>query len=415
MTEEKKVYTLLQLNRSIKNALETKSGHRGFWVKAEIAKVTHTSKGFAYIDFVEESNGVRKAAIKGNIWSSALEKIKAQLGSDFNSVLKAGSEIVFLCRVTFHEVYGLSLSISEIDLSFMLGELERRKKEAIEHIKKEGIDELNKALTLPRVIHKIALVGSPGTSGFRDFCHHVCYNKYQFKFDIEVFRSPVQGAEAPPKIIEALRSADSSGADTIVLVRGGGSPLDLDCFNNLDLAIAIGNLKTPVLTGIGHETDFSVADLVAHEHLKTPTDVGEFVVNRSLKFASLLIEIASKVGSRAITALSRENKFLSNASLLIREMSLKVLSDKKAELGQINIDIKREFERCLSKNSDTLNTIANTIKLLHPSNTLQRGYSIVKSEGKSIRSVDQVSVGDSVEVELTDGFLKATINEINKK
>ena len=411
MTEEKKVYTLLQLNRSIKNALETKSGQKGFWVKAEIAKVTHTSKGFAYIDFVEESNGVRKAAIKGNIWSSALENIKTQLGTDFNSVLKAGSEIVFLCRVTFHEVYGLS----EIDLSFMLGELERRKREAIEHIKKEGIDKLNKALFLPRVIHNIVLVGSPGTSGYRDFCHHVCHNKYLFKFDINVFSTPVQGAEAPSKIIEALKSADSSGADAIVLVRGGGSPLDLDCFNNLDLAIAIGNLKTPVLTGIGHETNFSVADLVAHEYLKTPTDVGEFVVNRSLKFASLLIEIASRVGSRSITALSRENKFLSNASLLIREMSLNVISDKQAELGQINIDIKREFERCLTKNSDTLNTISNTIKLLHPSNTLQRGYSIVKSGGKSIPSISKVSIGDFIEVELADGFIEATINEINKK
>ena len=187
MGGEKKVYTLYQLNRSIKNALETKAGESGCWVKAEIAKVSKSKSGHVYIDFIEEKDGVKKAAIRGTIWNSAMRAIASSLGEETDSVLNVGSEIIFLCKVTFHEVYGLSLIISEIDLSFMLGELERRKKDTIEHLKKKGIDMLNKARSLAMVPHKIALIGSPGTSGFRDFAHHVLHNEWIFRFDIEVY------------------------------------------------------------------------------------------------------------------------------------------------------------------------------------------------------------------------------------
>ena len=412
MASEKKVYTLYQLNRSIKNALETKAGKSGFWVKAEISSITKSKTGHTYVDFVEEKDGVRLAAIRGTIWSSAMRNIKSQLGDDSETILSKGSEIVFLCRVTFHEVYGLSLSISEIDLSFMLGELERRKKETIDHVIKKGIDKLNKKLVLPRVIHKIALVGSPGTSGFRDFAHHVLYNEWRYRFDIDVFSAPVQGVEAAPKIIEAIKKADDYNFDAIVLVRGGGSPLDLDCFNSLDLAIAIGNCKTPVLTGIGHETDMCVSDIVAHQYFKTPTDVGDFIVDRSLLFGSLLIEIATKVGTRSQTAIFREQSFLEKAKLLIREQSSKLIMEKKNDFIQIRIDLKREFERLIEKHKEAISNIQNTIKLLHPRNTLARGYSVVRLDGVAIPSISNLKKGDDVDVQLKDGEFSATITEL---
>ncbi len=412
MASEKKVYTLYQLNRSIKNALETKAGKSGFWVKAEISSITKSKTGHTYVDFVEEKDGVRLAAIRGTIWSSAMRNIKSQLGDDSETILSKGSEIVFLCRVTFHEVYGLSLSISEIDLSFMLGELERRKKETIDHVIKKGIDKLNKKLVLPRVIHKIALVGSSGTSGFRDFAHHVLYNEWRYRFDIDVFSAPVQGVEAAPKIIEAIKKADDYNFDAIVLVRGGGSPLDLDCFNSLDLAITIGNCKTPVLTGIGHETDMCVSDIVAHQYFKTPTDVGDFIVDRSLLFGSLLIEIATKVGTRSQTAIFREQSFLEKAKLLIREQSSKLIMEKKNDFIQIRIDLKREFERLIEKHKEAISNIQNTIKLLHPRNTLARGYSVVRLDGVAIPSISNLKKGDDVDVQLKDGEFSATITEL---
>jgi exodeoxyribonuclease VII large subunit len=412
MGEDRKVYSLFQLNRSIKKALESKAGSTGFWVKAEIASITFSKRGHVYLDFVEEVEGERKAAIRGTIWSSAVDKIKSKLGESTESVLKKGSEIVFLCRVTFHEVFGLSLSISEIDLTFMLGELERRKNETISSVKKDGIDKLNKLRPLPTVIHKIALVGSPGTSGFRDFAHHVLHNEWRFKFDIEVFSASVQGIEAVSKIIDALKLARESEPDVIVIVRGGGSPLDLDCFNSLDLAIAIGETDTPVLTGIGHETDFCVADLVAHRYFKTPTDVGDFMVDRTLSFASKLIEIATKVGSRSQHILHRESTMISSAKILLRELSTKLISDNISSFNQIKIDLKREIDRVLEKQKESLKTILNTIKLLRPENTLSRGYSILRHNDKAISGISTLNVGDAIDIQMKDGNVKATVNKL---
>ena len=380
----------------------------------EIANITNSKTGHVYVDFVEERDGVRKASIRGTIWSSAMRIINSQLGDDTDTVLSVGSEIVFMCRVTFHEVYGLSLSISEIDLSFMLGELEKRKKEAIEHVKKEGIDRFNKERELPRVVHKIALVGSPGTSGFRDFAHHVLHNEWRFRFEIDVFSAPVQGVEASAKIIEAIHLADETNPDAIVVVRGGGSPLDLDCFNNLELAIAIGNCRTPVLTGIGHETDLCVADIVSHRYFKTPTDVGDFVVERASFFASLLIEIATKVGSRSQAVIFKEQSFLERAKLLIRELSSKMIIEKRTDYSQMRADLKREFERLLEKQKEAISQFQNTIKLLHPLNTLARGYSVVRLNGTSVSTIARIKKGDQVDVQLQDGEFSATINELKK-
>lgn len=412
MAEENKVYTLYQLNRSIKHALETKAGENGFWVKAEIANITSSKAGHVYIDFVEEQNGVRRAAIRGVIWTSSMQRIKNSLGDDISNILKVGSEIVFLCRVTFHEVFGLNLSISDIDLSFILGDLERRKKATIDKIFKKGIDRLNKAKPHPTVIHNIALVGSPGTAGFRDFAHHVLHNEWMFRFNIEVFSAPVQGKDAATQISKAIKLADSSNPDVIVLVRGGGSPLDLDCFNDFDLAVKIGNCKSVVLTGIGHETDLCAADIVSHKYFKTPTDVGDYIVEIASNFSSLIVEIATKVGTRSQSALFKERNYLDKAKLNIREFSFNLLNEKKIEIGQIKIDFKRELNRVLEKQKDAFVNIQNTLNILHPKNTLKRGYSIVRKDGKSFSSLRSIRVDENIDIEMKDGTIVATINEI---
>ena len=412
MGEEKNVYTLHQLNRSIKNALETKTGERGFWVRAEIAKVTFAKSGHVYFDFVEESNGVKRAAIRGSIWKTALPKIKADLGSSYDSVIQNGSEIVFRCKVTFHEVHGLSVLISEIDISFMLGELEKRKAETIDTVKSQGIHLLNKKRELPLVIHKIALIGSPGTSGFRDFAHHVLHNELRFRYEIDVIATPVQGAGAAVKLREALSRAAEGEPDVIVLVRGGGSPLDLDCFNDLELAVEIGNMPYPVLTGIGHETDFTVADLVSHEYFKTPTDVGDYIVDRTNLFASKLIEIATVLGSRSRFILHRELSLLSNSRILISELPLVLLAEKLNEFTRIKEDINRETLRIIDKRKERLSNLSNTISLLNPVKTLARGYSIVRNNGKAISSISQLTLKEEIEIQMNDGFISAEVLKI---
>ena len=414
-TADKKVFSLYQLNKSIKNTLESKTGHASFWVRAEIAKITVSRTGHAYLDLVEEVNGVQQAAIKGNIWRSTFEKIKKELGESAESVLQVGSEIVFKCSVTFHEVHGLSVLIDAIDLSFMLGELERRKAEAILKIKKEGIHLLNASLPLPLVIQKIALIGSPGTAGFRDFVKHVIDNDFLFKYDIRVHATAVQGVDAPKQLSKAILQADKEHPDVIVILRGGGSPMDLDCFNDYTLAIDISKLQVPVLTGIGHESDFSLADLVANRDFKTPTDVGDFIVDRTNSFSSTLVDIATRVGSRSKTVIHREATTLSGARIILRDLPSRILTSRKRLFDTLKLDLNRELVRILERKNETLLGLASTMELLKPSRTLARGFSIVRHHEKAISDTRKVKKGDTIEIEFHLGSIEAEVKNINHK
>lgn len=410
MSEGKKIYTLLQLNRSIKNALETKAGSQGFWVKAEIANLNKAKAGHYYLELVEESDGRKQAAIRGTIWAREVTMITQELGDSADRILSIGSEIVFRCKVIFHEVFGMSLNISEIDLTIMLGELEKRKKATIETITKEGRREMNKMKPLPSVVHKVAIIGSPGTSGFRDFMLHVLKNEYRYRFEIDVIATKVQGAEAAVELKLGLDAATAMNVDVVVMVRGGGSPLDLDCFNDLELAMKMSEMEIPVLTGIGHETDICVADLVAHKFFKTPTDVGDFLVDRTMRFESLLIEIATKVGSRSKEYLSREKKMLDSAKVLLGETPKRMLNEKGLAFENISQDLTREIERVFVRQKESLQMLGNTMELLKPEKTLSRGYSILRKDGKAVVSVKELGKGDQVEIQIKDGKVKAQIN-----
>ena len=277
---DKKIYTLSQLGESLKRTLEQVTHGRDLWFKAEIAKLSTSPSGHVYLELVEEHRGQRLAVMRGTLWKGQLAVVREALGEAADQILARGTEIVFRGKVNYHPVYGVSLVIEEIDVSAMIGEAERRKQATIATLKAQGAFELNRSLPLPRLIQRVALIGSPGTSGFRDFGMHLLRNEWGVGFDVEVFAATVQGKDAPPTLIDALSRAQGWQPDVVVMVRGGGSALDLDAFNDLDLCLAISNSTLPVFTGIGHETDLCVADLVAHKHFKTPTAVADDLVDR---------------------------------------------------------------------------------------------------------------------------------------
>ena len=238
-SEPKKIYTLSQLGESLKRTLEQVTHGRTMWFKAEIAKLSKSPEWTRLPGTGGRSRGQRLAMMKGTIWKTQHAAIRKELGEAADQVLAKGTEIVFTGQVNYHAVYGVSLVIQEIDLSAMVGEAERRKQETLNTLKAEGALERNKALPLPSLIQRIALVGSPGTSGFRDFGVHLLRNDWGLGFDVEVFPASVQGKEAPAALIQALLQAQTAQPDVIVVVRGGGSALDLDAFNDLGLCRAI--------------------------------------------------------------------------------------------------------------------------------------------------------------------------------
>ena len=203
--------------------------------------------------------------------------------------------------------------------------------------------------------------------------------------------------------------------DVIVILRGGGSPLDLDCFNDYNLALTISKLKSPVLTGIGHETDFCLADLVSNRYFKTPTDVGDFIVDRTNEFSFLLVDIATRIGSRSKTVLFREHTNLNGAKIILRDIPIRILNSNQLLLNTLRQDLNRELIRILDRKKEILQNLASTMELLKPSRTLARGFSIVRHNDKAISNALEVQKGDNIDIEFHLGSIEAEVKTINQK
>jgi len=281
---EKNIKRLSEVIDHIKEVIDGDLGGRHFWIKAELSNINFHRNGHCYIDLVENEHGKTLAQCRANIWAMRLREIRQNLGSDFENILKKGAEVLCLGQVVFHPIYGLSINITAFDKTFALGEIERRKQASLKKLEELQLLEKNGQLKLPAVIQRIALVGSPGTSGHTDFLKMLERNEHQFDFRTTDFPCQVQGDHAAGEIIKQLKNLKGSDFDVIVLIRGGGSKLDLEVFNAFELAKTIAMHDKPVLTGIGHETDVSVADVVANRYFKTPSAVGAFVVDRAFQY-----------------------------------------------------------------------------------------------------------------------------------
>jgi len=360
---EPKVYSLRQVAQSIRKALEAATGGRTWLIRAEVVKVSGAlGKGHVYLDLVDESEGVRQAALRGVIWSAAGGRIAEELGEAAASLLAPGAKLVFSARVQFSEIHGLSLSIERIEVQYMLGELERRKQATIAALKRAGALEWNRRIALPLVPTRIALIGSPGTSGFRDFCTKLLHHPARYRVHITAFAATVQGSAAPAELREALARAEELAPDVVVFVRGGGSKLDLDAFNDEALCLAIARCPHPVLTGIGHESDTTVADLVAHTALRTPTDAADAVLRRFDAAAGELNAAALQLSG------------LARAALRTRITTLDALAERLAESAL----------RTLRTRKEALDHADRLIDAHRPERILARGFAIVRHDGIAV-------------------------------
>ena len=281
MNAAKNHRTLSQLNQFIKKLIEENLGGKRFWLKSEISQIKENRSGHMYLDLIEQKEGRIIAKSKANIWSSDLVSIRRELGNEFSNVMKQGSEIMCLVEARYSEIYGFSIQIYSVDLSFNLGELERKKQETIRKLQKEGLMEINKLIDLPMVIQKIAVISAEGSDGLKDLTDQLEKNQYGYVFEYKLYPAAVQGERAAVQITEQIKNAQEINYDALIIVRGGGSKIDLDAFNDHRLCVAIAQCKLPVLTGIGHENDLSVADMVANQRLKTPSAVGSFLIEKA--------------------------------------------------------------------------------------------------------------------------------------
>ena len=293
------------MNR-VKTIIDDTIAGKYFWLKVEIISINFHRSGHTYLELAENRNGKTVAKCKAIIWNQNVAQIREVLGQDFSNVLKKGNEILCYTNIQFDTAHGLSILITDINLEFAVGQIEKKRQETIDRLKKEGLIDLNQQIQVPLVISNIAVVASENTSGYQDFIKNIEDNPYGYKYNLEIFSSAVQGNGAELEILKRLKTINKQKYDCVVIIRGGGSKMDLDVFNSYEIAKQVSQMQSAVFSGIGHETDSTVIDFVANQAFKTPTEVSNHIINKSYYFEQTILRAYDLIYERYQHLLERK-------------------------------------------------------------------------------------------------------------
>ncbi|MDD2635661.1 MAG: exodeoxyribonuclease VII large subunit [Bacteroidales bacterium] len=451
--------SLIELNQKIKFAIEHKFDSP-VWVVAEINSITRHRSGHCYVEFIQKAKAYDQiiAKTRATIWANQFIMIESYFLSVTNSRLEAGLKVLVKVSVDFHEVYGLSLNVRDIDPAYTLGDLERRKKEIIDRLVSEGVFDMNKDVEMPLVVQKIAVISSSGAAGYEDFINQLDKNKYRYKFSIELFEADMQGNRTEETVIKAINQVFETETefDVLAILRGGGAKSDLSAFDNYNIAYLITQFPIPVITGIGHERDESVCDMVAHQKLKTPTAVAEFLLDYNLMFEANITEIGEDIFVLAKDLIRTNQVYITNLSIGInktkniiaknldncnqlfyrvnnltktklKEENIRLLNNRNRLSSTPKIKIKQEDNNLFNLNSKLVNLAKGVIsrdlhiidmheqniRLVDPVNVLNRGFSLTKYNGKIIGENNNLKLGDNIETITSQNKILSKITEID--
>ena len=363
-------YSLSKILNRVKTIIDESIDGNYFWLKVEIISINFHRSGHTYMELAESINGRTVAKCKAIIWNQNISKIREVLGQDFSNILKKGTEILCYTNIQFDTAHGLSLVITDINLDFAVGQIEKKRQETLARLKKEGIIDLNKQIKVPLVISNIAVIASKNTSGYQDFIKNIQDNDYQYKYNLEIFSSAVQGTTAELEILRKLKTINKKKYDCVVVIRGGGSKMDLDVFNSYKISKQISKMQSAVFSGIGHETDITVIDFAANQAFKTPTEVSNYILNKSYDFEQkilssyhLISEKYQNLLERKCSALLLNTEGIANASngfTRLRRGSLHTLMNR---LTACVSHLINEEKNCLS--SVNQEQLQQSIRILH--------------------------------------------------
>ncbi len=430
------VFTLSELNTTIKATLEL-AFPESVWVVAEISEIRCNSKGHCYLELVEREEEETIAQIRANIWAYTFRNLASKFEKATGETLKQGMKVLLQVNVTFHEVYGLSLNVKDIDPTYSLGEMARKKREVIERLTKEGLINLNKQIPLPLVPQRIAVISSATAAGYGDLIDHIDDNPYGYKIFYKLYQSLMQGQEAEASIIAALKQIRKKMTlyDAVVIIRGGGSQIDLSCFDTYSLAVKVAKFPLPVITGIGHERDDTVVDMVAHTKLKTPTAVAEFLISGMNSFEGRLLDAQSTLINRAKELLREENHRLQylmqqfrhivrdrfNGEINRIETALhRLIHGTTQTINGTNNKLKLDVNRLVSgltilfqEHKNKIKHFDQAIRLLDPINVLKRGYSVTYLSEKAIKDSSELQTGDIIRTKVYKGSVNSKVEAID--
>ena len=418
MTAKASYLSLQELQQRIKSAIED-SLPLPVWVVAEISDLKVNSySGHCYMELVEKADAVRggtstpKAQARAVIWRNQYAMLSAYFLSQTGSRLQVGMKILAKVMVTYHELYGLSLQISDIDPTYTLGEVERQKQITISQLKADGVWDMNRELSLPTPIQRIAIISSATAAGYQDFCREIAEGGYDFR--LTLFEAVVQGERAEDSVIDALsRIAEREEEfDVAVLIRGGGSTSDLSCFNSYRLCAYVAQFPLPILTGIGHLKDESVADMVAHTPLKTPTAVAAWLTQQMQGLEGWLESVEQELKDVVMAKLQRENLRLERLEGEIKAQSRIYCQRALSRLELYQGQLHTLTEQILLREKERLRSLDQIVASHSPKRIMQLGFAVVRQASGAITSAQGLSAGERVQIEFAQGAIEAEVKRV---
>ena len=434
---EKQVLSLYELNGLVRRSIQACLPDE-YWVQAELSDVRSNYSGHCYLELVQKdpkSNSL-VAKARGMIWSNVFFRLKSYFEEETGQAFVSGIKVLVKVTVGFHELYGFSLTIIDIDPTYTLGDMARRRKEILNRLDAEGILTLNKELDFPELPQRIAVISSATAAGYGDFCNQLENNIYGFQFFTRLFPAVMQGDKVESSIIAALDAinAEIDNWDVVVIIRGGGATSDLSGFDTYDLAANCAQFPLPIITGIGHERDDTVLDMISHTRVKTPTAAAEFLIARFAEAAGRLEKCVSFLYERVPLLLRRQADLLDKwvARIPARvQMRLQdehfvqerfvTRLDKALHTRLLNeqhrLDLEPRLQRVWSmyvvKEQHRLEMLAQQVKSASPDVLLKKGYSITLKNGKAVTDISVLEEGDELVTRVANGTFRSKVT-INK-
>lgn len=440
--------SLLELNTIVQDVID-QTMRQQYWVEAELAEVAER-RGHLFLDLVQKGAGMKAATpvarASAKCWASTWMPVRQHFESVTGQRLSVGMKVLLKVYPQFHPAYGFSWIVTDIDPTFTLGDMARRRMEIIQQLKDEGVFDLQKELQLPMFCQRIAVISSPTAAGYGDFCNQLTNNDYGFKFHAELFPAIMQGEQVESSVINALNRVYErissplkgiegiSSFDCVVIIRGGGATVDMSGFDTLELAENVANFPIPVITGIGHDRDECILDMISHTRVKTPTAAAAFLVNHLAEVYEEVTELTDRMGHAVRRRLETERVRLAGIStrmpvlfslVKVRETSrlerlaqrcetaaVSALGDENHHIQMLSQRILMTVGNILMEQKHRLEILSQRVTSLDPQLILQRGYSMTMSGGRVVTDESQLIDGEMIETRLANGTI---ISKVWKK
>ena len=409
---EQQALSLHELNGLVKRSIRSCLPDT-YWVQAELSDVRSNYSGHCYLEFIQKdaSGNNLIAKTRGTIWSNIYKMLKPYFEQETGQAFTSGIKVLVEVSVEFHELYGYSLTVLDIDPTYTVGDMERKRREILRQLEEEGVIDLNKELEMPLLPQRVAVISSATAAGYGDFCNQLVNNPRGYGFRTELFPAIMQGERVEESILSALDAINErlDEFDVVVIIRGGGATSDLSGFDTYLLAASCAQFPLPIITGIGHERDDTVIDKVAHTRVKTPTAAAEFLITRMDKCNDALNEMSKRLMQGVRNRLMWEHRRIENLVQRIPSVAMKRIADAKYDLLAAQRDLQMASRQFLSVKKHRLELLQQRLNDALPEKQLARGYSITLKDGKAVKDASALKEGDVLVTMLHQGKVESVV------